>query len=240
LFCKLVTSIDTYYITLKNKTEIVVTGDGSHTLFNASLKETYHSTHGAVNESMHVFIDKGFKQLSSNERRVLEVGFGTGLNALLTCVASGEMQKVTWYQSFELNPLQAGTIEKLNYPSLIDSARAKDYFQQIHDCPWNRWCKISPFFYLLKIKENILHSNLEDNQNIVYYDAFAPSKQPELWSFGLIRKLYDALCPGGIIVTYTAKGEVRRNLIKAGFRVEKIPGPPGKREMLRGFKDNKI
>jgi tRNA U34 5-methylaminomethyl-2-thiouridine-forming methyltransferase MnmC len=222
---------------LKKQPEITITGDGSHTLYNSFLDETYHSTHGAIKESDHVFVQMGFHALKTNEYKILEIGFGTGLNALLTCIASEQVQKPVWYQTYELYPLHQETINNLNYPAKINLKGINDLFQEIHACPWDKWCKLSTCFNIQKFKKNILTAELGSGFNLVYYDAFAPSRQPELWHFGLIKKIHDALCPGGILVTYTAKGEVRRNLMKAGFMMEKIPGPPGKREMLRGVKE---
>lgn len=223
---------------MKNQVEIVVTGDGSDTLYVPELDEHYHSVHGAIGESKHIFIGAGFHPFRGNSTLcLLEVGFGTGLNVLLTALAANECRCFTRYYALERYPLPAETIRRINYPVLL-GAQATDLFQAIHGSPWNMPVRISPMLELVKIDADFVAASLSDIPicNLVYYDAFSPEKQPEMWDQALFRKLYDRMEEGGIFVTYCAKGSVRRNLQWAGFRVERLPGPPGKREILRGIK----
>ena len=216
--------------------EIQKTGDGSHTLFIPEMNETYHSIHGAVNESLHVFIKNGF--LASNARpvKILEVGFGTGLNAWLTLIEAGKQQIKVQYTGYEFYPLPDDMLRALNYPSMLDD-QFRDEFYQLHKISWDGAADITPFFSLEKKKEDLTIASVECKFDVIYFDAFAPEKQPEMWTPAVYSKMYNALLPGGILVTYCAKGEVRRSLGAAGFAMEKLAGPPGgKREMLRGRK----
>jgi tRNA U34 5-methylaminomethyl-2-thiouridine-forming methyltransferase MnmC len=218
--------------------EIIITGDGSHSLFFKDLNETYHSKHGALQESNHVFIEHGLEQwLKSNAHNdvaVLEVGFGTGLNALLTAIASVQLQSRVSYASIEAYPLAKEVWSKLNYGV---SVGAVEIFEQLHETSWNLEHTITPTFQLTKYYSSLQDVILLPSAfDVVYFDAFAPSKQPEMWELPILSKIYEAMKPGGLFVTYCAKGQLKRDLTSIGFQVETLPGPPGKKEMVRGLK----
>jgi tRNA U34 5-methylaminomethyl-2-thiouridine-forming methyltransferase MnmC len=214
-------------------TEIKITEDGSATLFVPELKEHYHSIHGAVQESSHVFIRAGLHQLKTRTPVILEIGFGTGLNALLTLMEEDRFERIDYY-GVELNPVEWDKIECLSYPSFLrlDEAQ-KDCLYQMHNSPWDVQSQIGSKFQLTKIKASVLDFNFEVQYDLVYFDAFAPQIQPELWEEQVFKKLFSVMNPEGILVTYCAKGEVRRIMQRCGFVVERLPGPPGKREILR-------
>lgn len=214
-----------------------VTKDGSHTLYTSTYDEHYHSVHGALQESLHVFIESGLKacEASSDEIRIFEMGLGTGLNALLSSLE--ETAKPIHYVAVEAIPLSWEQVEGLNYPSEIGHEEAVNYHQKIHQSPWGEEVQLHPHFTIKKIVGKL--EDLEfpsDYVDVFYFDAFAPDTQPELWTVEVFRKLYSWARAGAVWVTYSAKGQVRRNLLAAGWEVEKIPGPPGKREMLRARK----
>ncbi len=217
------------------KIEIRTTGDGSKTLFVPELDEHYHSTFGAVTESKHVFIEAGLKQalLKFDEINLLEIGFGTGLNAILTLEEKSD--KIIHYTSIEPFPLDDETIVQLIDDS--DKEPSAKIFRELHKTPWNEKHQIISDFFLTKIKSKIEETELPTSHfNLIYFDAFGPDVQPDLWTYEIFRKISGSMVVGGIITTYSAKGEIRRNLQKAGFEVERIPGPPGKRHMTRGEK----
>ncbi len=215
--------------------EIVITKDGSHSIYVQSLDEHYHSVHGAITESRHVFIEAGLKQFKNRHIRILEMGFGTGLNALLTFAETNESNISIYYTGIEKYPLESTIIESLNYESFIDPSW-KGMLKLIHDSPWQLEVLIKPEFILKKIQCDMHEMELTDEFDLVYFDAFAPEKQPELWTEDLFRQIFLSMRPHSILTTYSSKGMVRRNLKAAGFQVEKIPGPPGKREMTRAYK----
>lgn len=215
--------------------EIVVSGDGSHTLKVASLKEHYHSHKGAIQESRYVFLKMGLKEFFDvSEIRVLEVGFGTGLNALLTALE--DSGPAVHYTTLETYPLSFELVSQLNYPRLIEGDRVDDLFQQIHESSWGQLNQITESFFIEKRHIGLEAFESHEAFDLVYYDAFAPHAQPELWAPAIWQKLFGLLKPGGMLVTYCAKGQVRRDMQAAGFTVERLPGPPGKREMLRATK----
>ena len=219
--------------------QIFITEDGSHSLFRKDLNEGYHSRYGAITESMHIFIEAGFKQVSNEykEINVLEIGFGTGLNAFLTCLISSETGKKVNYFGIEPFPLQSEIYSMLNYPELLGNAENRKLFLLLHDSEWGRGVKIIEQFNLKKIRKRFEDVDLKQAFfNLIYFDAFAPDIQPELWKKNIFKKIYNTLKDEGIFVTYSAKGSVKRNLQDAGFYVEKIPGPKGKREMIRAVK----
>lgn len=219
------------------KPEIILSEDGSHTLFVPELCEHYHSVHGAVQESRHVFINAGLKACKQEQLNVLEIGFGTGLNAFLSFYEAEMSGLEINYMAYEPFPLGSEIWKKLNHWQFIDHAKARDTFNLIHSSEWGRGVALNERFTLKKIIEKIEKALLSENHfNLVYFDAFAPAIQPELWTLQIFSKIYRAVAADGILVTYSAMGEVRRNLIKAGFSVERLPGPPGKREMLRAWK----
>lgn len=205
--------------------KIIVTSDGSNSLLNTELDETYHSRHGAVQESIHVFIRNGLDQVQREVVNVFEVGFGTGLNALLTASTGRKVN----YTSIEAFPLEESIYTSLNYSP-------KEMLESLHRAPWNEAVQIKPTFTLRKIEGDLVTTTIDDKYDVIYFDAFAPSKQPEMWELPLLKKVCDALIPGGIFVTYCAKGQLKRDLKALGLEVETLPGPPGKKEMVRGTK----
>ena len=212
------------------------TADGSYTLYVPELDEHYHSVKGALTESQHIFIDMGLKHSTVQAPRILEIGLGTGLNCILSLMAAESIQKKVHYTGIERYPLNMETVTKLDYPSLIGEERASDYFA-IHEAPWGEDVELSPWFTLHKIEGDFTHYVFDKGYDIIYFDAFAPEKQPEMWEQSLFDNLYQVLNEGGILTTYCAKGVVRRMLQAAGFIVERLPGPPGgKREILRATK----
>jgi len=217
--------------------QLYTTNDQSHTLYNSELDETYHSRNGAIEESLYVFLKQGFayKTPFAKSIRVLEVGFGTGLNTILTLEAAETNQIDCRYVSLETYPLPFELIGQLNYQSFI-ATNYHTHFQQIHTCKWNAPQRISPYFELLKMEQSIQTFKDEQPFDLVYYDAFGPNKQPDMWTLAIFEKLFNQLNKGGVFVTYSAKGEVRRSLKNIGFEVELLPGPPRKRHMLRAIK----
>ena len=212
-----------------------ITEDGSHTMFVKGLDELYHSTHGALQESMHVFIKQGLLTLNQPSVRILELGFGTGLNALLTLSQSIPLKLDIFYHAVEKYPLMEHEYKQLNYEKLVDHL-PKGSLHRIHCCPWGEPVQISDRFTLYKEEADFRSMKLSPNINLVYFDAFSPDKQPELWTpeiMGAIGRVSDT---GAILVTYSSKGIVRRALNSCGFDVLKVAGPPGKREMIRAIK----
>jgi tRNA U34 5-methylaminomethyl-2-thiouridine-forming methyltransferase MnmC len=220
--------------------KLVITADGTHTLFVPELDEHYHSVHGALQESMHVFINAG---LIEAEKRfdtinLLEVGFGTGLNCLLTYF---NHHKPVNYVGVEAFPVEESILGKLNYHEWLHYRDSQNVFRTIHDAGWNKPVLLNPDFQLNKLNSKIqdlhaAHVSIYQSCNLIYFDAFAPSAQPELWTKEIFEKMYSLLAPNGILVTYCAKGEVKRNMKAAGFSIEALPGPKGKREMTRAVK----
>lgn len=219
------------------KLQIINTSDGSHTIYVPRLDEQYHSVNGAITESNHVYLKNGFMFYEGDKPIVFEVGFGTGLNCLLTALASEQSEKVTTYYSVEKFPLEKELLNQLNYAERI-SKKAVPLFQKIHDCEWNRKVKISENFYLFKINSDLYNVdyNFLEHFNIIYFDAFGPDKQPEMWTEKIFQDIFKNTLDNGVFVTYSAKGEVRRKLAACGFEMERLPGPPGKNQMLRGIK----
>ncbi|HBO07970.1 MULTISPECIES: tRNA (5-methylaminomethyl-2-thiouridine)(34)-methyltransferase MnmD [Bacteroides] len=218
------------------------TEDGSATLFVPELNEHYHSVKGARTESQHIFIDMGLKASTAIQPHILEIGFGTGLNALLTLETAEQEKRPVHYTGIELYPLSWEEVDILNYSN-------NPLFKELHTASWNKDVNITPCFTLHKIKGDV-NRVISDKQlavigeppanysfDLVYFDAFAPEKQPELWSEELFRNIYSCMNYNGILTTYCAKGVIRRLLQAVGFTVERLPGPPGgKREILRAGK----
>ncbi len=216
-----------------------ITADGSHTLFVRELNEHYHSTNGAIQESELVFIQNGLNHLPQclKEINLLEIGFGTGLNALLSVLESKKQHRKINYVAIEPEPLDQEIIAKLNYPTQIGGTEAAGYFKKIHDSSWDYPVFLSDYFIISKIHAKLEDIALREHQfHIVYFDAFGPEVQPELWTEVIFKKLYNCLKPEGVIVTYSCKGIVKRALKAVGFSLEKLPGPVGKREVLRATK----
>lgn len=223
------------------------TADGSATLYVPELNEHYHSVKGALTESRHIFIDMGLKASAAPEPRILEIGFGTGLNALLTLIEAEQSGKQVHYTGIELYPLPWETIEQLHYNDeqlMVNSEQAAAWLKALHTAAWEEDVVITPHFTLRKVQADFANNDRFSNgerspliinrYSLIYFDAFAPEKQPEMWSQELFNRLYVIMEPDGILTTYCAKGVVRRMLQSAGFTVERLPGPPGgKREILR-------
>lgn len=219
--------------------QLIKTEDGSDTLFLPTLNETYHSRHGAVTESVHVFIKNGLYARLETEYpeplRVMEVGLGTGLNCLLTILAC-EKQRITLdYVAVEPFPLSTEKSNSLNYSSILKDPDAGSWFNWIHETDWENPIE-KKFIKLRKLKDRLQKVSFEKGFDLIYFDAFAPEKQPELWTQEIFKKLFSCMNDFAFLCTYSAKGQVRRDLLSSGFIVEKMPGAPGKREMIRAAK----
>ncbi|MDT0556769.1 tRNA (5-methylaminomethyl-2-thiouridine)(34)-methyltransferase MnmD [Patiriisocius hiemis] len=220
------------------KREFLKTGDGSITIHLPDWNEQYHSKHGAIAEANHVFIQTGLHHFISTERpnkvSILEIGFGTGLNAFLTYLFSEKKSLKIDYTGVEAYPVDTSEVTKLNYAENL--SEEKDAFHKLHEITWEEAHKISKNFIITKQKK--FFDKIEDISlyNLIYFDAFGARVQPELWTESIFAKMFKALKPNGVLVTYSAKGSVRRAMQEVGFDVERLPGPPGKREMLRASK----
>jgi tRNA U34 5-methylaminomethyl-2-thiouridine-forming methyltransferase MnmC len=218
--------------------EVLETRDGSHTLFSKDFGYTYHSKFGALQESNHVFIEAGLKFKSVLKKRIqlLEIGFGTGLNAYLTALEAYRKDLIVHYTGYEAYPVAPDVLSHLNYEQVLVNDELSNIFHAIHAATWGQKVKLNPHFYLEKIEDLFENIAVLNQYDLIYYDAFAPDAQPHLWNETMMRKMYDCLKKDGILVTYCSKGDVKRALKAVGFTIEKIPGPPGKREMTRAFK----
>lgn len=215
--------------------KIITTEDGSHSLLNEELQETYHSRHGALQESAYVFIAKGLDALvNPHAVNILEVGFGTGLNALLAERWSSHHSIPITYFTLEKYPVPDYIWTSLNYCSTQPETET---FERIHRAPWHQWTPVSSHFSICMMNESLQDSNLSAlNVDLVFFDAFAPNKQPEMWALPMLAKVTSAMRTGALFVTYCAKGQLKRDLKSLGLQVESLPGPPGKREMVRAIK----
>lgn len=225
------------------KREIITTVDGSKTIQISDWNEQYHSKHGAIQESRHVFLDMGLSHYISKTAKplteaidILEMGFGTGLNALLTLHASIKMHREIRYSALEAYPISKAEVAAMQYPQLIDLPEAASLFEEMHQEDWEQWQVLHQKFQLYKHQIHIEKFSQINAFDIVYFDAFGARVQPELWTEDIFEKMFAALRENGILVTYAAKGSVRRAMQAVGFVVERLPGPPGKREMLRATK----
>ncbi len=222
----------------KREIRIIITEDGSHSLEVPELNETYHSSHGAIQESNHVFIKNGIEYWAAQNQKkalsVFEVGFGTGLNALLSLQKGEQLSTKIEYTSIELYPLNTDLTSQLNYAEQIGIKLA--LFEKLHECAWEESIAITPHFNLHKIKGSFQKVAIDSTFDLIYFDAFAPSKQPDMWDYELIEKCFAMLNPNGVFVTYSARGQLKRDLKQAGFVVESLQGPPGKIEMVRAVK----
>jgi tRNA U34 5-methylaminomethyl-2-thiouridine-forming methyltransferase MnmC len=214
---------------------IILTEDGSHTIYHPEINDHYHSIHGAFSESLHVYIRSGFSYHPSANVSILEVGFGTGLNVLLTLKQALEEKRKVIYHSVDKFVLPADITDCLNYTRFFEGINP-GLFSAIHRLSWDSNHELSGFFHFRKILADINDLELTERYDIVYFDAFGPDKQPDMWTEDIFRKIYNAMNPGGLLTTYSSKGAVKRRFQQCGFIVEKIPGPPGKREMLRCLK----
>ena len=222
------------------KREIIKTGDGSATIYLPEWNEHYHSKHGAVQEALHVFVKKGLhhfiEKRSSDEISILEIGFGTGLNALITALEAEKLKISMSYCGVEAYPVSEEEVSALDYSSAFKDEAASEVFRKIHNAKWEEDVAINSLFRLQKKKMFFSNITSEDDFNLIYFDAFGPRVQPELWEEAIFKKMYAALQKNGVLVTYSAKGSVRRAMQAVGFSVERLEGPPGKREMLRATK----
>lgn len=214
--------------------KIIITDDGSSSLYNKELNETYHSSHGAIQESLLVFIANGLNYFKKETISILEVGFGTGLNTFLTLLNGNK--KTVYYTALETFPLLPDIVKQLNYTDFFNEAKAIPLFQKIHESEWEKACSITNKFTLLKSNIKVQNICYEQQFDLIYYDAFGPIAQPDMWTIAIFEKLFLTLKPNGILVTYCAKGEVKRMLKAVGFKVESLSGPPGKREITRAIK----
>ncbi len=212
------------------------TADGVATLYIPQMDEHYHSVKGALTEAQHVYIASAFCATTQPTVSLLEMGFGTGLNAFLTLLEAEKQGRSVRYTTLELYPLPLDTVMQLGYAEAI-APEAAPLFEAIHRCEWGEEVAITPYFTLCKQQVDLLDFCSDEAIDAIYFDAFAPEKQPELWSEEVFTSLYNQMSSGGVLTTYCAKGEVRRRLQRAGFTVERLAGPPnGKREILRATK----
>jgi tRNA U34 5-methylaminomethyl-2-thiouridine-forming methyltransferase MnmC len=226
--------------------KLILTSDGSHTILLPESNVTYHSIHGAVQESKHVFIEAGLRSLNPARKTIVnifEMGFGTGLNALLTMIETERRQTAIYYETIELFPLDHNEARLLNYCKHLDREDLQPAFEQFHHCEWETPIKLTPGFTFKKSAANLLNfdtpeTSLSGRQafELIYFDAFAPNAQPVLWTKEIFEKMFAMLKSAGVLVTYCSKGDVRRAMQAAGFTVEKLPGPKGKREIIRAFR----
>lgn len=214
------------------------TADESKTLLIPEWNETYHSQHGALTEAKHVFIKSGLEALSKTSLSIFEMGFGTGLNALLTLDYCLQKERQIQYHAIEKYPLSYEEVASLDYPERCQLSQLSKQFEVMHNANWEEKISVSDQFSLHKIQGDIQEKNLaNDFYDAIFYDAFGPRVQPDLWSEAICKKIFDALKPEGLLVTYCAQGQFKRNLKSVGFEIESLPGPPGKREMTRAFKN---
>lgn len=220
--------------------EIVITEDGSTSLYVKEIEEYFHSHFGAMQESEHIFLQAGFHStplIKKKQLSILEIGFGTGLNCFLTYIHHLQTDQNIYYEGVELYPLQPDEVFKLNYPEQHSADLYAVQFLKMHQLPWNEPVILDLGFELLKRHETFVTAQLESNRfDLVYFDSFSPDKQPEMWTEEQFAKIYQAMKSGGVLVTYCTKGIVKRALRAVGFQIEKLPGPKGKREILRARK----
>lgn len=219
------------------KKKYFITTDGSTSIYLPELDETYHSKHGAIQEAYHVFIKYGLDQFVNKSKiDILEIGFGTGLNCFITYLEAMKRNLKIHYDGVEAYPLKAEEISLLNYVTELKAVKYADVFTKMHRISWDEQQKLDNDFYLIKRKQ--FFKNIDDHSrfDLIYFDAFGANVQPDLWTISIFRKMYNSLRDEGVLVTYSAKGSVRRAMQEVGFTVERLPGPPGKREMLRAVK----
>jgi tRNA U34 5-methylaminomethyl-2-thiouridine-forming methyltransferase MnmC len=218
--------------------KLFITDDGSHSIYSKKYGVSYHSKFGALEESQHVFINAAlrFKAVIQQKISILEIGFGTGLNTFVTFFEAKKRNLIIDYKAVEAYPISIKQAEQLNYSNLLEPEESSDVFMKLHQAPWNTPFKLNEQFIIEKILKRFQVIDFDNQFDIIYFDAFAPDAQPELWSEDILAKMYKALLPDGILVTYCAKGSVKRSLKGVGFTVEALPGPPRKREMTRATK----
>ena len=219
------------------KREIRITQDGSTTIYLPDWEENYHSKHGAIQEAQHVFIKNGLALFENRSISILEIGFGTGLNAFITFLESKKRNQTINYVGVEAYPVPAAEIAQMNYVQELTAFDFASIFKEIHSCNWEEKIQLDANFEITKQQKFFNEINDSQKFDLIYFDAFGYRVQPELWSTAIFQKMFDALKPNSVLVTYAARGVVKRSMIEVGFRVEKLAGPPGKREMFRAFKD---
>lgn len=217
------------------KRELLITADGSTTIHLPEWNEQYHSKHGAVQEAYHVFIKNGL-DLFDKDLSILEIGFGTGLNAFITLLEAEKRALNIDYVGVEAYPISTDEVLQLNYPEVLNVSSKQTLFNKIHQISWNESVEITPEFLLKKVQLHFENIDYQKQFDLIYFDAFGARVQPELWTVAIFKQMYDALKNNSVLVTYSAKGSVRRAMQEVGFTVERLPGPPGKREMLRARK----
>ena len=218
------------------KRKIILTADGSTTIHLPVWDEQYHSKHGAIQEAFHVFIKNGLSLFSDTKIAILEIGFGTGLNSFITFLEAQKLNLAVDYVGVEAYPIEEKEIGQLNYVKALKADEFRNIFDEMHHQEWDFKNKISAKFCLTKRKQFFKEIDDRHTFDLIYFDAFGARVQPELWTEVLFKKMHSALKSDGVLVTYSAKGSVRRAMQSVGFAVEKLPGPPGKREMLRATK----
>lgn len=219
------------------KKELIPTNDGSFTIHLPEWNESYHSKHGAIQEAYHVFIQNGLDFFSDKDKiSILEIGFGTGLNAFITLLESKKRNQTIRYTGVEAFPVDGEIYEKLNYPELLNTSEHKDLFIDLHRSEWGKQQEITPTFSLEKIQMKFEEITFENRFDLIYFDAFGFRVQPELWSLDIFGSMFKALKNKGILTTYACRSIITRNLKESGFQVKKVPGPIGKREMTLAFK----
>jgi len=218
------------------KRKIIDTADGSKTIQIEDWDEQYHSKHGAVQEAYHVFIEHGLRLFQNDEIHILEIGFGTGLNALITLLEAPKQHLKIQYVGVEAYPVTMEEVEHLDYCNQLNAESSSELFKLMHQSNWEEMVTINDSFHLLKQKKDFREIKEQNLFNLVYFDAFGARVQPDLWTEDIFKIMFNGLVQGGVLVTYAAKGSVRRAMQAVGFTVERLPGPPGKREMLRAVK----
>lgn len=216
-------------------TKLILTEDGSHTLYVPEMDEHYHSRFGALTESMHIFINAGLASMQQQEVTILEVGFGTGLNALLSAIHAGKNKITIRYNSLEKYPVDSSILLCLNYGEMAGEG-GPELFSTIHSVPWDLPSEVTGWFTLEKRATDLTTDELTGCYDLIFFDAFGPDKQPEMWTEEVLRKVADVTHPGSVFVTYSAKGTLKRMLRSLGFEVTLLPGPPGKRVITRAVK----
>lgn len=219
-------------------TKLFTTEDGSHSLYSEEYDVSYHSKFGAVQETQHVFIEAGlrYKAVLNKDLKILDIGFGTGLNAFMTILEAEKRGLKVEYVGVEAYPVSMETAEQLNYSEQAGQPEMQEVFLNLHKSPWGERTELTEYFTATKLQKKFEELAFEEEFDLIYFDAFAPQAQPELWEEPIMLSMWNALKKGGTLVTYCAKGDVKRTLKGIGFEVEKLPGPPGKREMTRANK----
>lgn len=216
--------------------KIIKTSDGSTTIKIVEWDEQYHSIHGAIQEAYHVFIKNGLSLFKNQSVQILEIGFGTGLNTIITQIESENFNLNIAYTGVEAYPVNVKEIAQLNYIEQLKAQNYESQFNKMHESEWEVPCSISDNFELTKQQKDFMEIKDENVYDLIYFDAFGARVQPELWTESIFKIMFDALQENGVLVTYAAKGSVRRAMLAVGFTVERLDGPPGKREMLRARK----